>query len=142
MDNEYQIDLLQSLLKQIKFDPPGLMRLIEQQINDKKGQQSEISKELIRRLRIQNKKLLEQVALLREQIKNGKANRDQMMIRLDYLVKLNTSLAHALGSCSNCWGENPECSVCSGKGYPGWQKINKRLFNLYVLPTLEKLYNG
>ena len=140
MANENQIDRLQSVLNQIKFDAPGLKRLIEQQISDKKGQQKEISKELIRRLRIQNKKLLEQVALLREQIKDSKANRNQMMLRLDYLMKLNTSLAEALGSCSNCWGENPACTICRGEGYPGWQKINKRLFNLYVLPTIEKLY--
>jgi len=141
MDNENQFDLLQAMLNQIKVDDPSIKQLIEQQFRDshKKGKQKELSKEIIRRLRIQNKKLLEQVASLKEQIKHNRADRNQIMSKLNYLIKLNTSLAGALGGCYSCWGEDPECIICSGEGYPGWRKINKRLFNLYVLPSLEKL---
>ena len=141
MDNENQFDFLQAILKQTKFDDPAIKYLIEKKFKNsyKKGEQKEISNEIIRRLRIQNKKLLEQVASLREQLKNSRIDRSQAMEKQNYLMKLNTSLADALGSCNSCWGEDPQCTICSGEGYPGWRKINKRLFNLYVLPSLEKI---
>src|SRR5260221_2739578 len=142
MDSENQFELVQSMLKQIKIDEPGIRQFIEQQIrnSEKKRIPNEISNETIRRLRIQTKKLQEQVASLKEQLKLGKIDRNLIMNKLNYLTKLNTSLADALGSCKDCWGEDQECTVCSGEGYSGWRKINIRLFNLYVLPSLEKLY--
>jgi len=142
MDNGNQFDPLQAMLNQIRIDNPSLRELIEQRIREqqKKGTQKEISNEIIRRLRIQNKKLLEQVASLKEQLKRGSTDKNQIMNKLNYLVKLNNSLSEALGSCNNCWGEDPVCTYCSGNGSPGWRDINKRKFNAYVLPTLEKLY--
>src|SRR5258706_5354170 len=131
MDNENQFDLLQMVLNQIKIDDPGIKQLIKQQISDNqsKGNQKEI-KETIRRLRIQVKKLMEQVASLREQLRNNITDRDHIIDKLNDLVRLNKALAEALGSCNKCWGEDPECIDCSGEGVPGWRKINKRMFNL------------
>jgi hypothetical protein len=143
MANENQLDLLQVMLKQIRDDDPGIKEFIEKQIRSyKKGEQSKISKEIIRRLRIQNKKLMEQVTLLREQLKLNTNDKNHIMNKLKHLVKLNNSLAEALGSCHSCWGEDPDCDHCSGNGSPGWKNINKRMFNLYVLPSLEKLYGA
>jgi hypothetical protein len=71
----------------------------------------------------------------------SKTNENEIRIRLNELMKLNNALAGALGSCNICWGEDPGCIQCSGKGFPGWHKVNKRLFNVYVLPALEK-FNG
>lgn len=141
MAKQNQFDLLQAILKQVKVDEPGIIQLIEQQINESKtgSKSKEVSTEVIRRLRIQNKKLLEQVASLREQLKQNNSDRNQVLDKLTSLTKLNFALAEALGSCSNCWGDDPGCVHCSGNGSPGWKNINKRMFNLYILPTLEKL---
>lgn len=125
MDNDNQFEFLRAMLSQV---------------NSEKDKQSDASKETIRRLRIQNKKLLEQVKLLKEQVKHVNAEKAQMSGSLNYLWKLNNSLAEALGSCANCWGDDAECTNCQGLGSPGWRQINKRFFNRFVLPGLEKLY--
>jgi hypothetical protein len=94
-------------------------------------------KEITRRLRIQNKKLLEQVSGLKVQVVGVKAERNSIQKRY---LKLSSALSGALGSCGQCWGEDPDCPVCRGKGSSGWRTVNKSLFNLHVLPTLEKKY--
>ena len=50
--------------------------------------QKEISKEIIRRLRIQNKKLIERVTKLKEEINRTKNNRIQALNHLNELLKL------------------------------------------------------
>lgn len=102
--------------------------------------QEENNKEVIRRLKIQNKKLMEQIISLKDQLKQTKKNRNQVLNRLNDMRKLNKALSDALGSCNICWGNNPECPTCSGNGHSGWRNVNKRLFNIYILPVLEKIY--
>ena len=142
MDKENQLHLLRALLNQIKIDDPYLRQLLEQQMGgfQPRKTRQENTKEIIRCLRIQNKKLLEQVANLKNQLKEEKVDREELRSNLNYLSKLNNSLSEALGSCNLCWGEDPDCNNCKGNGLPGWRKTNKRLFNIYVLPCLEKLY--
>ena len=142
MYNENQIKALQVILNHIKTRDPQFRSLIMYEIrnNQKRQRQNEIANEVIRRLRIQNKKLLEQVASLKFQSKQMKLDKNEILNRLNDLVKLNNSLSGALGSCSTCWGEDPDCDKCTGNGSSGWQVYNKRLFNIYVLPTLEKKY--
>ena len=139
---ENKIKKLQVILNHIKTRDPQFRSLIMYEIRDnqKRQKQNEIAKETIRRLRIQNKKLLEQVASLKVQSKQMKLDKNEILIKLNDLVKLNNSLSGALGSCSACWGEDPQCDKCTGNGSSGWQVYNKRLFNIYVLPTLEKKY--
>jgi hypothetical protein len=141
MENDNQFELLRAMLSQVKMDDPLIKQIVEQNISKRqKPKQADAGKETIRRLRIQNKKLLEQVKILKDQLKNVNEEKQQMSGSLNYLWKLNNSLAEALGSCSNCWGEDAECNNCHGHGSPGWRQINKRFFNRYVLPGLEKLY--
>ena len=97
-------------------------------------------KEIIRRLRIQNKKLSERSAILKEKLKQATAEKTKAIERLANEKRLNISLSGALGSCSDCWGEDLTCKNCSGRGIPGWRRINSRLFNTYVLPVLAKIY--
>lgn len=141
MDNDNQFELLRAMLSQVKLDDPLIKQLIEHNANKQHDEkQTDTAKETIRRLRIQNKKLLEQVKLLKDQVKNTQAEKEQMHGSLNYLWKMNNSLAEALGSCNNCWGEDADCNICQGQGSPGWRQINKRFFNRFVLPGLEKLY--
>jgi chromosome segregation ATPase len=142
MDNDNQFELLRAMLNQIKADDPILSQLVEEKMNNgrSKIKQPDANKETIRRLRIQNKKLLEQVKLLKDQLKQLTSEKEQMNGSLNYLWKLNNSLSEAVGSCNTCWGEDPDCDICKGNGSPGWRQINKRFFNIYILPGLEKLY--
>ena len=58
------------------------------QNQDNYERQSEINKEIIRRLRIQNKKLIEQVVKLKEEIKKTRFNKVQMLNQINELLKL------------------------------------------------------
>jgi hypothetical protein len=95
----------------------------------------------MRRFRIQNIKLLEQVSLLKEQLKYSNKDRETILNNMKVLTKLNKELSEALGSCPDCWGENTVCSRCKGLGIPGWKAIDKRQFNNYVQPALEIIQN-
>jgi len=61
-------------------------------INDEKHftdrNNKEINKETIRRLRIQNKKLIEQIIKLKEEIKKSKINRVHVLNHINELLKL------------------------------------------------------
>ena len=140
-ENEKELKLLRALLRQVKTEDPYLKQLFEKQIQGlQMGTSLENTKEIIRCLRIQNKKLLEQVSTLKLQVKEMATEREKFMSVVNYISKLNNNLSEALGSCLVCWGEDPTCTHCNGNGLPGWRDINKRQFNIYVLPCLEKLY--
>ena len=140
-DIKNQIVILQAMLNQVRFNNPKFRLFVQHQtgINRIKGNPDEINKEIIRRLRIQNKKLIGNIASMKDQLKQIKTDMNQTRNRLNHILKLNNSLSQGLGSCKPCWGEDPNCADCSGNGFPGWRKINKRLFNIYILPAIEKL---
>jgi hypothetical protein len=142
MDSNRQFKLLKAMLSRVKTDDPYIKRLIERQAQDnrKEEPQEETAKDIIRRLKIQNKKLLEQLTILKEQARQNNADKNRVSAHLDKTMKWNNSLADALGSCPQCWGEDAGCKNCNGKGAAGWRPIHKRLFNIYVLPGLERLY--
>ena len=140
MDTEHPADILREMLRHMKSAAPDTRQFIERQIrnNNRKFEKQEIAKETIRRLRIQNKKLLQQVKLSKEQMKRGNAERSQLLLKFTRMEKLIGLLADALGSCKNCWGQDYDCKTCKGHGRPGWKKSKLRPFNLYVRPALEK----
>ena len=138
MSKKSQFIALQGLLGQMKIHDPKIRRMVEQ-LNGKTYKTQE-QKEIVRRLRIQNKKLIQQVSALKEKLKSGKEERQKLINSMAKTKKLNHSLAEALGSCHLCWGEDTECTNCAGKGIPGWKPVNRRFFNMYVLSTIEQVY--
>lgn len=140
MNNKNYLNSMQTIseVNGSTFSPPHHDKKQARKKIESKAQDEQ--KEIIRRLKIQNKKLMEQVISLKDQLKQTKKNRDQVLIRLNSMHKLNKALSDALGSCNICWGNDPECPACSGNGYSGWRNVNKRLFNIYILPVLEKIY--
>ena len=141
-DIKNQIVILKAMLNQVRYNNPKFKLFNQHQIGVKriKSNIDDINIEIIRRLRIQNKKLMTNIATLKSQLKNCKSDSGVTKKQLHVLQKLNNSLSRGLGSCPKCWGDDPHCENCAGNGAPGWQKINKKLFNIYVLPALEKLY--
>ena len=50
------------------------------------------------------------------------------------LADRNLLLAAALGAC-DCWGQDPDCPICSGEGSAGWTQPERRLYDQYVEPA-------
>src|SRR5689334_17612194 len=132
MTIERKLEILYTILTQIQSKDPNIEGHVAKLINN--GNEKTEQKEIIRRLKIQNKKLLEQMILSRKKLREANARREKSKDRLNYLIKVNDSLSKALGSCPNCWGEDNDCSKCAGKGIVGWRNSNKRLFNRYIRP--------
>ena len=57
---------------------------------------------------------------------------------LDQLRERNDALARALGACYLCWGGDPECAVCRGRGSPGHVLPHAVLFRQLVVPALAR----
>jgi hypothetical protein len=47
--------------------------------------------------------------------------------------------ARAVGACTLCLGEIPECPVCRGSGRPGWAVPEPAFFEVFVVPALRRL---
>ena len=48
-------------------------------------------------------------------------------------------LAAALGACALCWGQEPCCRACRGRGQPGFALPDEPLFEELVLPAVQLL---
>jgi hypothetical protein len=144
MSGNSYTDAMKQLLDQLDGGDPQIRQLLEQQLqqNLQRKEGGTTKDEMLRRFRIQNKKLMEQLAMFKQQAKEIRAENAQLVQYLDYFLKLNKSLAAALGACENCWGQEETCDLCHGEGAPGWKNANKRLFNIYVRPAVEKTMPG
>jgi hypothetical protein len=138
MISDKQLNILKAKLDQIKIENPNVRERIRKLIISSHNGSEQ--KEITRRLRIQNRKLLEQVVSLKEKLKKNHMAKAKVADRLNHLTKINNSLSEALGSCSKCWGEDPNCTVCMGNGVPGWNNVNRRFFNVYILPSMTRVY--
>ncbi len=141
MNNQVQIDILKRILKRLESEDEEQDLSIQNHNNvlSVKSKQAAISVEIMRRFRIQNKKLMEQVALLKDQLKYANGSQPLNVKDKKFLLEFNVELSEALGSCPECWGENPTCHNCQGNGVPGWRKGDKDHFK-NVLPVLKKLF--
>lgn len=55
----------------------------------------------------------------------------------EVLSDRNVLFAAAVGACE-CWGEDPACPDCAGRGSPGWSTPDARLYAEYVEPAVQK----
>ncbi|RYY57263.1 MAG: hypothetical protein EOO09_03235 [Chitinophagaceae bacterium] len=142
MPKHDQLEILRSMLDSLKSGNPDLKQMIGQMSQHRleTKRDAAISSEVIRRLRIQNKKLQHQILVLKDRLKEKTARTNNLATQISELIRLRNILSAALGSCSSCWGENQQCPDCSGNGSAGWRPVNKRLFNIHVLPIVVKLY--
>lgn len=59
--------------------------------------------------------------------------------RIDALEDLLESLADALGACPLCFGAEPGCRCCHGRGTPGATAPKREAFSFFVLPVLSRM---
>lgn len=48
------------------------------------------------------------------------------------------TLADALGACATCWGSDPRCPTCRGRGTPGGRVPVEGPFTVYVTPAVDR----
>lgn len=142
MNNQIQIEILRSILNRLENEEreTGLNGEDKKAGFRMESRQTAISVEIMRRFRIQNKKLMEQVALLKDQLKSATGVHSNNKKDMKLLLAFNNELSKALGSCPECWGENPSCHNCGGVGVPGWHSSNKKQFKKNVMPILQQLF--
>lgn len=63
---------------------------------------------------------------------------EQVYAELDVLRTRNDILAQALGACYLCFGEDPQCAECRGRGRPGGRAPEPAAFKHYLLPALRR----
>lgn len=78
----------------------------------------------------------DEVAALNERF--HRLRRRYRLMRDEYreLQHRNTVLSRALGACPNCWGEEPRCAQCLGRGRPGAFRCDPELFDAIVAPVI------
>lgn len=62
---------------------------------------------------------------------------DEMAADLDTLRTRLDDLAAALGACPGCWGEDPSCRWCRGRGGPGFMPPDPDGFDHLVMPAVR-----
>lgn len=67
---------------------------------------------------------------------------DSMFRELAELRNRNDALAMALGACHLCWGDDPECEMCHGRGRTGSTIPDKKLFTEFAGPAAHRLQRG
>jgi hypothetical protein len=63
---------------------------------------------------------------------------EELQEELSESDRFEEEIANALGCCSFCWGEDPTCRACRGKGKPGTFEPDQALFEQYVVPILRR----
>src|SRR5437660_1553131 len=64
---------------------------------------------------------------------------ETILAKLKELSGRCDDLASALGACPLCWGKDPECRACRGRGHPGFSVPERNLFVEFVLPAVRML---
>lgn len=64
---------------------------------------------------------------------------EDLTSELNVIRERNDLLASALGACCCCWGQDPQCRLCRGRGRPGFSIPDERLFREFVLPAVQML---
>jgi hypothetical protein len=63
----------------------------------------------------------------------------KMYRELTVLRERNDTLAAALGACHLCFGSDPMCEECSGRGVPGSLVPEPAAYRDYVLPAVQRV---
>jgi hypothetical protein len=64
---------------------------------------------------------------------------ERILAELKELRSRCDDLASALGACPFCWGKDPKCRACKGRGHPGFSVPDRKLFVEFVLPAVRML---
>lgn len=74
----------------------------------------------------------------RERSRELKALVTSLYAELETLRGRNDAVAAALGACYLCFGEDPACPECGGRGHPGSLTPEPAAFRRYVVPAVRR----
>lgn len=69
-----------------------------------------------------------------------RANVSNVYAELEALRERNDTLAAALGACYLCFGTDPLCGVCRGRGMPGSRAPEPAAYREFVVPALRRAH--
>lgn len=72
-------------------------------------------------------------------IKQMKSIIDGLRLHIGQLEDFQEEMAHALGACVYCMGEDASCKACRGKGKPGAFEPDEALFRQWIAPALRRM---
>ena len=73
----------------------------------------------------------------RDLVQTARAQIAALAGELERLQARVDALAAALGSCSECWGEDESCRWCRGRGSPGFMPPEPQEFARLVVPAVR-----
>lgn len=108
------------------------MQMLAQLMNQQNQQQDQAGND---KLRGQLKKMIQLNQELKKKLTHLKKQRRQLLEYFDFFLNVNSVFAGAVGACE-CWGEDPECEKCQGRGEPGFFPVDQEAFDYYIKPCL------
>lgn len=108
---------------------PGMEQLMNQL-----GLKANPKAQMVAQFLSQQKDRNKETELRKAKIKSARRKQQKT---LRFFQRRNSEFAAACGACF-CWG-HPQCSVCKGKGRPGWQQPDEELFYEYIEPVLRRI---
>lgn len=63
----------------------------------------------------------------------------RLEMQLDQVEETEEEMALALGACVDCWGEDPDCRQCYGKGTSGYLPPDPGRFQRLILPAVKRM---
>ena len=79
------------------------------------------------------------LARRRDTIARLRSHLESLADRIATLEAREVALAHALGACPSCWGEDGNCAVCRGSGRVGWRLPDPAVFEHLIQPAVRRL---
>jgi len=81
----------------------------------------------------------EAVARRRSAVARVRGQLENLADSMAALEARDAQLAHALGACPMCWGQEASCPVCKGAGRVGWRMPDQPLFETLIQPAVRRL---
>lgn len=128
-----------NLVNQMGTKDPKMQMLAQlmQQNQENTATEDDDQSSKIRKLVAHIKKQAAFLKRLEQSNQKMKKKVNYLVENLNYRLEVNDLLAGAVGACPECWGEEPDCKQCHGRGHPGTLAIDRTSFESIVLPALE-----
>ena len=137
-----QHQLMEQLISQYGADNPRFQQMLammqQQQSNAAQQEEIGIAENPPSSVERELATFKNRLAKATSKIRHLTAEVEELNEGLDAMVRFSEDLANAVGACTFCWGEDPACRACRGRGKPGVFEPDKALFERFVLPAWHR----
>jgi hypothetical protein len=136
LDGSSQMDLIGLVKQQLEAQPNPhsalLLRLLEQrriaEATSREKEQTDAEPPAV----------AEAAVDMTEDIREVQSAVDALYAELERLREHAAALAAGIGACPDCFGDDPGCEQCMGRGAPGSRRPQPEAFKKYVLPAFVR----